>query len=244
MPSNLIRLLSAGAAFLSLQSIAAPTVLQSGPRNVHLVELFTSEGCSNCPPAERRFSALKQSPKLWKEIVPAALHVDYWDNLGWRDPFGSAAFSTRQSAYAALARSRDVYTPEFVVDGSEWSGVDLEKMPGGADAGKLSASIDDAGEIHVTYQPAAGAARAWECHAAVLAMGRASDIKAGENRGRHLLHDFAALSIESAPLAPDAGAFAGVVRVERKNSRVGDAFAVWITEAHSMRPVQAAGGYL
>src|SRR5512140_2722359 len=96
-----------------------PLVLQSGPAQTTLLELFTSEGCNSCPPAERWLTSLKASPGLWKEFVPVAFHVDYWDRTGWRDPWSSQAFSDRQRAYAASWNNKSVYTPGFVLDGTE-----------------------------------------------------------------------------------------------------------------------------
>jgi hypothetical protein len=92
-------------------------VMQSGPKQVTLMELYTSEGCSSCPPAEVWFSELKDAPGLWKIFVPVAFHVDYWDNLGWPDKYASAAFTARQRSYAAEWRSENVYTPELVSGG-------------------------------------------------------------------------------------------------------------------------------
>jgi hypothetical protein len=75
---------------------AGELCVQSGPARAHLLELYTSEGCSSCPPAEQWFSTLKQSPRLWKQIVPVAFHVNYWDQLGWKDKLASPANTARQ----------------------------------------------------------------------------------------------------------------------------------------------------
>jgi len=87
---------------------------------VALLELFTSEGCSSCPPAETWLSGLRSAPGLWKEFVPASFHVDYWDYLGWRDPWASKIFSYRQRDYAQSWHSDSIYTPGFVLNGREW----------------------------------------------------------------------------------------------------------------------------
>jgi len=71
----------------TLTAQAADRVFETGPQKTHLIELFTSQGCSSCPPAEAWLSKLKNEPGLWKNFVPLAFHVDYWDRLGWRDPF-------------------------------------------------------------------------------------------------------------------------------------------------------------
>ena len=99
---------------------------ESGEKRVAVVELFTSEGCSSCPPAERTFSKLATHPSLWKTFVPVAFHVNYWDNLGWKDRLASVEFTQRQHTYASAWRADTVYTPEFVLNGREWqwSGAD------------------------------------------------------------------------------------------------------------------------
>ena len=83
-----------------------------------LVELFTSEGCSSCPPADRNLAALAKQTGGDAEIITLGMHVDYWNNLGWNDPFSAAKFSRRQSFYSDTFKLDGVYTPQMVVDGS------------------------------------------------------------------------------------------------------------------------------
>ena len=92
---------------------AQDVMFQSPDHQSALLELYTSEGCSSCPPAENWLSRLKTSPRLWREFVPVAFHVDYWDYLGWRDPWGAKEFSNRQRAYAKTWGSETIYTPEL-----------------------------------------------------------------------------------------------------------------------------------
>jgi hypothetical protein len=107
--------LAAGYVFAS-----EPKTFESGDMQTTLIELFTSEGCSSCPPADAWMSRLKTNPDLWKNIVPAVFHVDYWDGLGWRDRFAKPEFTARQRQYVATWRGDSVYTPGFVVNGREW----------------------------------------------------------------------------------------------------------------------------
>src|SRR5437867_7110380 len=98
---------------------AGERVFESGPQKVRLLELFTSQGCSSCPPAEAWLSQLKSNPRLWKNFVPLAFHVDYWDRLGWRDPFAAKEWTARQYQYSANWKSESVYTPGFVLRSEE-----------------------------------------------------------------------------------------------------------------------------
>src|SRR6059058_108688 len=127
------------------------TTFESGDTQNSLIELFTSEGCSSCPPAEKWLSALKSSSDLWKKAVPVAFHVDYWDHLGWRDRFAKPEFTSRQRRYAAAWGGDSVYTPGFVVNGREWrdwfgNRALWRERP--ATAGNLRVTLSD--ETHVT----------------------------------------------------------------------------------------------
>src|SRR4051794_26867392 len=116
-------LLLAGCLLASVSmSQAALFERASETTQTSLIELFTSEGCSSCPPAEDWLGRLKQHPGLWQDFVPVSFHVDYWDGLGWPDRFARKEFTARQNTYARSWKAASVYTPGFVLDGREWTG--------------------------------------------------------------------------------------------------------------------------
>src|ERR1700676_1589940 len=119
MLSRALLALAAGGSFLTT-SFGGEISFESKPARTHLLELFTSEGCSSCPPAEAWLGKLKSDDRLWKDFVPIAFHVDYWDGLGWKDRFAQPEWTRRQNSYAVRWGGSSVYTPGFVLDGREW----------------------------------------------------------------------------------------------------------------------------
>lgn len=228
-------------------SAAAETRFESGSQQTSLVELYTSEGCSSCPPAEAWFSRLKGEAGLWKQFVPLAFHVDYWDRLGWRDRFSSKQWTERQSRYAALWRSESVYTPAVVVNGREqrgWSSASLSQ-PNEKRAGVLSATSSDGKTFAVEFRPEHGSGTDWEAHLALLGSGISTKIRAGENSGRNLAHDFVVLDLQTAELKSDVSAGrARLTSNESVESGARKAVALWITARGQLLPVQATGGWL
>jgi hypothetical protein len=234
---------------LSVNAQTTLVTFQSSEGQTALLELYTSEGCSSCPRAETWLSRRKQSPGLWKDFVPVALHVDYWDHLGWRDPLAQRQFSERQHSYAERWRSDSVYTPEFVLNGREWrdwsgqAGVPKILEPR---TGVLSVSSSDTNHWRASFSPFTRDEAKYSIHAAVLASDVSSDVKAGENRGRRLHHDFAVLTLIAAPLINTNhqahGEFA--LGAQRNSEGQNLALAVWVTETGQLEPLQATGGWL
>jgi hypothetical protein len=212
-------------------------VMQSGPKQVILMELYTSEGCSSCPPAEAWFSQLKNAPGLWKTFVPVAFHVSYWDNLGWPDKYASPAFTARQRSYAAEWHSESVYTPELVSGGKEGRVRSLPTIST-TDAGLLQATLNEQRELTVHYTPVT-AGKNWQANVALLGFDLDTAVKAGENSGRTLRHDFIVLALQSSPLKTDE---TKIILAPAKPQ--GKGIAVWIAEAGQLTPVQATGGWL
>ena len=222
---------------------------QGSTRRVSLLELYTSEGCSSCPPAEAWLSRLQDSPRLWKDFAPVAFHVDYWNSLGWTDRWSDPTFAERQRAYARLWHSENIYTPEFVLNGREWhnwfAGRNGPKS-GGELAGMLSVASTDTNHWLATFVPVGAAVAHYEIHAALLAGGIVSQVKAGENEGRTLNHDFVVVNLVQIGLSVSHGVATGrfVTDTPRFHSGKTLALTVWVTRAGELEPLQTTGGWL
>ncbi len=147
-----------------------------------LLELYTSEGCSSCPRADAYLSTLTKSSDLWKTFVPLSFHVNYWDNLGWKDPFASPETTQRQRDIATTLKSSNVYTPQFVLQGEDSRGGFDHKMS----PIKLSAAWDGK-ELTWSTTPEV---KEGSIHYAWVSMDVNSDVRRGENSGKNLHHDF------------------------------------------------------
>lgn len=191
----------AAAALPALAAAAAPVCTASSRSALTpVVELYTSEGCDSCPPADRWFSALK-SAAAKGTIVPLAFHVDYWDYLGWKDRFADPSFSARHREAAARGGAKVIYTPQVLFDGREfaqWRRTDVGKLgngparPARADLALTTAAHPGEGrqlQVQVAGQARAGTKGA-AAYVALYESGLASDVKAGENNGVRLAHDF------------------------------------------------------
>ncbi|MEP6669035.1 MAG: DUF1223 domain-containing protein [Chthoniobacter sp.] len=223
---------------------AAPVTFESEETPTTLIELFTSEGCSSCPPADAWMSRLKSRPDLWKRFVPVAFHVDYWNSLGWVDRFSSAANTARQQRYAAAWRTESVYTPGLVLDGHEWRGWFRESLPepSPAKVGKLAITVHDA-QADVAFTRLGGATPL-AVELALLGGNLESNVTRGENSGHKLRHDFTVLHFVSAPLRREGDRFVATVPFSLKSPEAPAAIAAWIVPGESRPPIQATGGWL
>lgn len=231
---------------LARTALAAPTLeLHSGPESVPLLELFTSEGCSSCPPAEVWLARMSDDPALWREFVPVAWHVNYWDRLGWPDRFAKAAYTERQYAYARAWDSGRVYTPAVVRGGVEWNW--RRDRPGdgvaaGEPGGDLAVRVEG-GSVVVSFAPRQQTVCELEVHVALLGTGIVSDVRRGENRGRRLEHGFVVLDWARRRLRNGAATVPlplGPTDVVTTRT----ALAVWVSEVGQPAPLQATGGWL
>ncbi len=228
-----------GPVLLLACSLTGAQTFTSGPRQAALVELYTSEGCSSCPPADRRMNGMADDPELWKSFVPAAFHVDYWNHLGWKDRFSAPAFSARQRQYAKTWKAGSVYTPCFVVNGKIDAGP--WKRPPGHPVGTLGVAISG-NTATISFSPIPPSNDPLLAWLAPLGGPVSSRVEAGENRGRTLDHHFVVLDLASEMMeAQDGTCFATLPFPENPEAT---AVAVWISSARSLVPIQAAGGWL
>ena len=233
---------------ISLLAVCAPvlaTEFTSDTAQTQLVELYTSEGCSSCPPADRWLSTLKSSPILWKTVVPVAYHVDYWDYIGWKDRFADPAHGARQRQHAAVGNLKTVYTPGFVVDGMEWRGwFNGERLPAplSKNPGQLKGQLTN-GDLQIEFSPHQ---EHQQLVATVVLLGvdLVSDVDRGENADRTLRHDFAVLSEQSLPLNKDQNARKYTATTQLPEQPAANAIAIWVSQGAALRPIQATGGWL
>jgi hypothetical protein len=214
------------AAAFAASVQGAQCVAKSGPNTAALVELYTSEGCSSCPPADRWLSGLSAQGYVPERVVPLALHVDYWDYIGWRDPYAKRVFSQRQRKLTQLQRLALVYTPQVMLQGQDFRGwgtpafeqalakinarparaeIALELLPAGSSTLTVRVSaalLDTAQPEEAGPKPEEAGPKPEEARLYLAAYENRleSRVSAGENRGRTLSHDHVVLEWQG-PLA-------------------------------------------
>ncbi len=226
---------------------ASALELRSSTQQTTLLELYTSEGCSSCPPADRWLSHFKNDTRLWQQIVPVAFHVDYWNRLGWRDRFSNAAYTARQQNYQRHNYVNVVYTPGFVRNGREWRGwFEQQPLPlnNTKDVGVLTANIDK-GDIQAEFMPNQPVKSLLLLNIALLGFDQTTDISRGENRGKKLNHDFVVIGFRQFEQNTDSQGhqwqLSGISEYMPAETR---GIAIWVTTENDPTPIQATGGFL
>ena len=193
----------------TVEAEVEPLVIRSSAEGFALVELFTSQGCSSCPPADRLLRDLLSDAEQ-KDIYALSFHVDYWNYLGWKDPYSDAAFSQRQRKYAQKFRSSRVYTPQMIVNGTqEFVGSDRTRA---AIAIEKALSRQHDAFIELKWYPQSqklryevqGTSEASVLRIALVEKKIENSVPRGENRGRKLSHVQVVRKYESIPLGRDA----------------------------------------
>lgn len=231
--------------------------VRSPAETVALLELYTSEGCSSCPPAEKWLSELRgrAGEELRREglrFVPLALHVDYWDHLGWKDHFASPTFSDRQRSLSRMASAKFVYTPEVFISGQEtrtWgTAASLKEAIRRVNRQQAMVNIELRSDLNARMLQVAadftvpGAPRQprLEAYIALFENGLSTDVKAGENSGRMLAGDYVVRRwIGPIELGAGTSLYRGSVELgsDWKQDRIG--LAAFVQEARSGKVVQA-----
>lgn len=238
----------------------AAAAIPTGARVPVLVELFTSEGCSSCPPADDLLIQLdKTQPVAGAEVIVLSQHVDYWNRLGWADPYSSADFSARQSDYSTAFGRDGVYTPQMVVDGqAEFVGSNSararEAIASAARAPKATVALsrgnstDNANtsalplQVRVEKLPAVSAGDTAEVLLAVTESNLRSDVARGENSGRRLTHTAVVRQLSVIGTADSREAFTSspIVNIAQGWKRANLRAVVFVQERQSRKVLGAA----
>ncbi len=188
-----------------------------------ILELFTSQGCSSCPAADRLLSKLEQNPRLAGKVIPLSFHVDYWNYIGWTDPFSSPRWSERQRSYGRAFRSNRIYTPQLVVNGqSECVGSNeaevmrrVDRALASEPAGRVTLSAQPVGtdgqlrlqigaELARTVAKAGARQPDLDLWVAIYETGLTTPVGSGENASRTLKNDYVVRRLEKAFTLPAA----------------------------------------
>jgi hypothetical protein len=207
--------------FIAIQAVNMPAIAQfnastackaaSSVNITPVVELYTSEGCSSCPPAERWLNTLKVKPASNSSANPAviqAFHVNYWDYIGWPDRFATAAHTNRQRQISAWNKQNGIYTPQMVLNGGDWRGWGSigafnSAVPASKTIATSSINLTQTGTDQFeaivspvasanagTNSPSGSTPTTWSAYWTITEHGHVTKVKAGENSGETLAHDF------------------------------------------------------
>jgi hypothetical protein len=197
-------ILAAGilAVFGAAQAAAPACSASSAPHTTALIELYTSEGCDSCPAADRWLSSLSAQGFKPDRVVPLALHVDYWDYIGWKDPFAKGEFAVRQHKLAKMRRPAIVYTPQVLLQGQDfrrWGSSAFPEAVARINAkparARIALAIDAVTPAAIQAKLVAHLSDPADLKNAAVFLAAyenklSSDVRAGENRGRRLEHDY------------------------------------------------------
>jgi hypothetical protein len=199
----------AAAAMVAAPAWAGACAQKSGREAVALVELYTSEGCDSCPPADRWFSTtFRADVAATPAVIPLAFHVDYWDRLGWKDRFATPAYTERQYTAMRANHATFVYTPQVLVRGKDfpqWRGSGIGALaahsaPAHAEIALEAETQRESVAVRASARvPAAADRKGAGLYVAFTDDGLASEVKAGENAGVRLTHDHVVRLLRSAP---------------------------------------------
>jgi hypothetical protein len=240
-------LISSAIMVWGMSQAAYGQTFNSSTQQVNLIELYTSEGCSSCPPADKWLNSLKVQAGLWTDFIPVAFHVDYWNYIGWQDPFADNRHSQRQYRYQTANNIRSVYTPAVVINGNEWRAWRRDTLPENQhnDAGKLNVKFED-DQLSAHYEANVPLNQSLVLNIAILGFDLTSKVKKGENSGRTLKHEFVVLGYRAIAMQPSQTGFNAhnVTLPTTSVNSAQKALATWVSTPKNPAPLQATGGWL
>ena len=191
-------------------------------------------------------NALYAHAGLYRDFIPMQFHVDYWDYIGWKDPYAKPQYSKRQRQYATEWSSGQVYTPAFVKNGKEWRTIIARRPPEKSTekVGVLQALKKAKGSYQVRFEPSLQKFKGpLILHWALLGHGLATSVTRGENSGKALKNNFTVLSHRQKPLTRKQERFQAEVKIAPTAIKAPEyALVFWLTTGHSQAAIQATGG--
>lgn len=231
------------ALLLSFSSnLYAKQYFGSGEKSNTVLELFTSEGCSSCPPADEWFSEFKGTPELFTQIVPLAFHVDYWDGLGWSDKYAKKEYSNRQRQYQKSGNARVVATPAVMKNGFALRHR-YNANKDRATVGVLNATLEGK-TLKVNFDNLAKQ-KNLILNAALLGVDIVSSVQSGENRGRRLKHDFVVLEHDVHKTNQSTQQLGWSIPLPDSNIKAPNyGVALWVSNSRTGEIIQGTGAML
>lgn len=212
---------------------------ESKEKKTQLVELFTSQSCSSCPPAEKWLNQYKKSSQLWKEIVPIKFHVDYWNHLHWKDRFSSPRYTERQRQYNSVIQA-GVYTPQVVLNGKDyrsWRSGNITSL--NSKPGILRGKYEN-NKLEIVFNPKSSH-QSLICVGVLMGGDYTTKIKSGENSGRTLKHEFVVLDYKSKKMKKNKNKYECSLTLKSDDKK---SIGIWVSNAHTLEVIQATGQYL
>jgi hypothetical protein len=221
-------------------------ISESKVEQTQMVELFTSDSCSSCPPANVWLSKFKSHPLLWKKLIPVAFHVDYWNHLSWKDPLSDPLMTERQKNLVRLWKNPISYTPAVMINGEElrkW--YDQKEIPNSTEKVPfiLSLSHSNKEKFYLELKNVSKSnVRPARIRMALLGFGIVSKVTDGENAGVTLKHDFVVLDWAMQKVENKTSFEFSFKKPQFKTTQL--AVVAWAEIDSSERALQITGGYL
>ena len=220
----------------------------SGDKKVQFIELFTSQGCSSCPPADKWLNSFKKSDKLWTHFVPVEFHVSYWNYLSWKDKFSKEEYSKRQKTYNSKIHA-GVYTPQVLLNGKDfrlWRHVSNNDLISDEKVGNLKVSLNSKlNHAAITFS-SIESDHDLICFGAYIQGNKNTIVTSGENSGSKMQNEFVVIDFQQTEMKKNNQKYACNLlftskEVKRQQS---ESMAFWVSNKKTFEVIQATGGYI